>query len=818
MNKKSIISGVVSAAMIMGLTACTSSTPPAIDPVPGPGTYSGEGGIIPTDDVCVVDPGKMNATYQNPVIDMGHDRIWSDYGVGDPFVMRYNGIYYLYNSTKDGKTGIQCWTSEDLVNWTYGGFCAKEFMTLTAYAPEVTYYNGKFYMCTSPAGQGHYILESDSPTGPFVAVTDNFGLSIDGNIFIDDNGDWYFTSASNGGIMAYRMLSPTQVDASSGFQTGLVVQAGEGQPAWTEGSMLIKYGDTYYMTYCGNHVWSLGYRIDYGAGDSPLTMKKADNTPLLINTNKKEVSGIGHSSTVLGPNLDSMYIVYHSSSRAPEREMNIAPLMLNGTYMQALGPTITKQQSPEMPDVYSRFDTEESLNGWISQDALISDGSLLISEGGSVLSSEKFEGNYTAEFNFLTITGKAGALFGYTDENNYGAAYICTETDTLEIRFTVNGEEVVYSVPLDASFGEKYRYDVLQQLTLRKAGDTYTFLVNNRTVGEYTSSLGGGAIGIASEKGEMRMGYVGAEGNAWLSSMKDYFKPIDGELQAITCMEEDLALVEHNGTNYVQIKKGETYNYKVNVKESSSYDLAIRYRASADTRFELYCGGTLLMSGTLAASDENDTTAVFRDIELPAGEGALTFRFTDGAADVFNYTFSDHVDTESQTLDLNSPIYSEGEYSIDADTGAFSAPVYGKYLWGDYDLGDYTAHFTLASENNLLTYLFVRASQPAIGGAGNDVNAGANFYIGYNVKVSQRNGVVTVSLYECRYSPSKIEEKEISVTDETEALDFKIEAHGATIRVWFGEECLIEYTDDTPILNGTVGIRGTKVSGIKIER
>ncbi|MBO5649008.1 MAG: family 43 glycosylhydrolase, partial [Clostridia bacterium] len=146
----------------------------------------------------------MSATYINPV---------NTSEMGDPFVMRYNGMYYLYNTT----AGTDCWTSEDLINWTYAGKCTSDAFTMIPYAPEVTYYNGKFYMCTSPDGLGHYILESDSPTGPFVTVTDNFGLSIDGNIFIDDNGDWYFTSADVGYLNVYKMLSPTTIDYNSYF-------------------------------------------------------------------------------------------------------------------------------------------------------------------------------------------------------------------------------------------------------------------------------------------------------------------------------------------------------------------------------------------------------------------------------------------------------------------------------------------------------------------------------------------------------------------------------------------------------------------------
>ena len=64
------------------------------------------------------------------------------YGIGDPFVMRYNGKYYLYPSTSDPCSGIKVFESDDLVHWTYKGFAVPESEETShgAYAPEVVYY------------------------------------------------------------------------------------------------------------------------------------------------------------------------------------------------------------------------------------------------------------------------------------------------------------------------------------------------------------------------------------------------------------------------------------------------------------------------------------------------------------------------------------------------------------------------------------------------------------------------------------------------------------------------------------------------------
>ena len=113
----------------------------------------------------------------------------------DPFVYRFNGKYYLYMTT--GGEKVRCYVSNDLLHWEassngpspgicYEGTTGNKIGNIP-YAPEVIYYDGYFYMVTSPHGDGHYILKSESPEGPFQDITGNFGKSIDGSFFIDED-------------------------------------------------------------------------------------------------------------------------------------------------------------------------------------------------------------------------------------------------------------------------------------------------------------------------------------------------------------------------------------------------------------------------------------------------------------------------------------------------------------------------------------------------------------------------------------------------------------------------------------------------------
>ena len=153
-------------------------------------------------------------------------------------------------------------------------------------------------MYTSPAGRGHYVLTADKPEGPFVKATDNFGLSIDGSVLIDDDEQMYFTYASDNGIIMARMNDMLSVNTS---KLPLLLNTSIG--GWTEGPYILKRDGIYYLTFTGNHVASDGYRIAYATantleGGYDYNFTRAVNNPLALGT-ETELKGIGHSSTVL---------------------------------------------------------------------------------------------------------------------------------------------------------------------------------------------------------------------------------------------------------------------------------------------------------------------------------------------------------------------------------------------------------------------------------------------------------------------------------------------------------------------------------------
>ena len=99
-----------------------------------------------------------------------------DINIRDPFILPYEGKYYLYGSRgsevwEDNATGLDVYVSEDLENWSE----PIEIFTRTAdfwadrhyWAPEVYAYNGAFYMFASFKSadrcRGTMVLKADKP-------------------------------------------------------------------------------------------------------------------------------------------------------------------------------------------------------------------------------------------------------------------------------------------------------------------------------------------------------------------------------------------------------------------------------------------------------------------------------------------------------------------------------------------------------------------------------------------------------------------------------------------------------------------------------
>ena len=124
----------------------------------------------------------------------------SEINIRDPFILTYNEKYYMYGSRVGVQTGFDVYESHDLVNWSNPKSVfeiTEDFWATTdAWAPEVHYYNNKFYMFASFKAEntcrGTQILVCDAPDGTFAPITEkpitpHDRECLDGTFYVDKN-------------------------------------------------------------------------------------------------------------------------------------------------------------------------------------------------------------------------------------------------------------------------------------------------------------------------------------------------------------------------------------------------------------------------------------------------------------------------------------------------------------------------------------------------------------------------------------------------------------------------------------------------------
>lgn len=373
-------------------------------------------------------PPEESETYQNFFKD---DRIanqWEDYGIGDPFIYRFDGIYYLLCSTKAQHRGVRGWKSTDLINWepVDNGVCKKGYVvsdsvdeTFDAWASEVYYLDGIFYLVESRNGKGHYVLTSTSPEGPFEPITETtIDNNIDGSLYMDINGKMVLFSAS-GTLEATYMADDMK---SAGDKTALRECNMAG---WTEGPEIFTRNGIRYYFYTGNGVTQRAYRMNYSYGSAEKSIfedniKQGQN--VLLNTDD-DWHGLGHGCVIMGPDLDSYYLGFHniySEGNIEARRFNIGRLLFNGTDVMMQHTGLYNNIVPNLPD-FAEYDSAN-----------------LTKSGSFVLSNDAHGDSFTVEFNF---TGTGKLVFSYQDDSNYG--YVTFDGSTIEIHAVENGVDTV---------------------------------------------------------------------------------------------------------------------------------------------------------------------------------------------------------------------------------------------------------------------------------------------------------------------------------------------------------------------------------------
>lgn len=260
---------------------------------------------------------------------------------GDPFIFFHEGLYYVYCTTendlpaftkehpfyetyKNGLDGIEVHVSEDLVHWENRGLCLKKGNNVVGthgfWAPEVSYYNGKFYMVYS-ADEHVVIAVAEHPDGPFEKTTDGYLMekaAIDGHLFFDDDGSvyLYYADLHHGNHICVAKLSPDLMSVEIDDGTVLI----EATEAWermdckiAEGPFVIKHQGVYYLTYSANHTRSEDYAVGYATSSSPFgPFVKSKHNPILHRFG--DIVGTGHHSLMPTEDKNRYLCIYHCHS------------------------------------------------------------------------------------------------------------------------------------------------------------------------------------------------------------------------------------------------------------------------------------------------------------------------------------------------------------------------------------------------------------------------------------------------------------------------------------------------------------------------
>ena len=753
-------------------------------------------------------------------------------GIGDPFVMRYDGVYYLYPSTSAREPYVRCWSSKDLVNWNYEGYVASHKLLDNAYAPEVTYFNGKFYMYSAtPDGATHRCLVSTSPTGPFkFADEEGQGRKIDGHVFIDNDGKWYFYSASGEGIKVYPMQRPEWIGNDS---IGDLAQI---TGAWTEGPMVVYHDGYYYLTATGNHLRNKSYRIVYGhSTTAPYVYNVPDENIVLINTVGEYVT-TGHSSSVKAPDLDGYYIAYHTIiPNQSGRRMCIERIIFDGTSMSVLGPTEGNQVYSSMPDIYSHFDSSDDLAIFEKAAGTVENGKITLKNGDKVISKETLAGNkYTIEITTSGIdkNAKAGVIFGYKDEKNYGSAVFDTKSEKLIITFVVDGKKTTHEEKLVRSFDIPYDFDAVQAIQVEKSGKTFTFYVNDREIAKYESTLDGMKVGLTAEGGKAKFSFLGASDEVGGSSNCDFYKAVSakaGTIPAHLCLEDDNIdkQKDKDDTTYVKASFNDSFNYRIYASESGNHTLSVKYRAESKATLEVYVDGKLASTLALEPS-EKYTSAAVSLLSMEEGKHVITLYMKEGNADLKSLTMLKVADYGSMSLDFKSDtktnrIHTDG-LGWKVSGGALVGSSLGKRVYGDVKWGDYTYEGEITFEGKSISSGILFRTTDAADSAldlsdepstAETTKRGENWMQGYYLYFTARELV----LKKCNYNIKNLTTATYKFKTDSE-YKFKVVCEGANIKVYINDELLIDYTDADPFLNGAVGMRITgataKYDNIKV--
>ena len=748
--------------------------------------------------ITVTDKIEDDETYKNNMV---LEDEWTDYGIGDPYIMKYNGMYYLYVSTKGGEQGIKVWTSENAYDWKYHGMVARnQDAAYVAYSPKVYYWNGLFYLYTTSYGQGLRILTSESPTGPFAEVTDGPSHDcIDATIFIDDDGQWYMGHGHYiSGIELHKMSSPLDVE-EKGYWPGLVA-AGTNGNCWTETGQVFKRGDTYFAFFSGNHVGNNAYRTLWASGTEVLSDYTIGERPLLTGTHG-ELKGTGCGLVFPGADLVSDYVVYHNllSPYGPVRQLNIERLSYNGVEVNAFGPTAYIQARGRMPTYYDFLRTVENFTNV----SAAKNGFGSVASGKKAEYNVKVQADYVAEMNYNANGGTATLSF------SSGKGKIVIKPNGI-IKLTIAKKEYTadYSAYVaDASHRVKIDF---------RDGRLQVYIDEMRKFNVEAKAVGG-KLAYCFEKD----GWIGftaiTEMDAY-DSVGSWYRPYAGKFFGIDYATDysSKKLVVTDGLNNgsaLTLDMNDYARYMINCGENTLFNVSVTYRASDNGVLAVVNDDGFVTDGfKFTSTDGKYVEGIMYNIPLGEYYDILTLSVLKGSADIYafrlypveevggEYTISTIGNDGFTMMDGKWAAENEKIHSVMDPSVECGNLLYGNWNWAEYEI---EVKITLNKKSYGKAGILVRMTNSAEITRSKHEIYGNNDQ-GYVIYITD-NGSIAIDKH--NYNSETVAERRKKLVDPFAQVTLKVRASGNTLIVYANGEQVLSYTDNTaPYLTGKVGL------------
>lgn len=472
--------------------------------------------------------------YLNPIEIRDRSGAVIPFHLADPYVVRYAGCYYCYNTAHDGVTLL---VSPDLFHFTYVGYAMQCKGEQEFWAPCVVYCNGTFYMYYSsrPSEEADVHMQrlkvatSSTPLGPFVykaTLRDSF--SIDADVQVSVGGAWtifYATNDFRGNDPRYsgtcivedKLVTPfvlsgkarEVVAPSNRRELFCANRFGDGRDWYTiEAPCSYEHLGKPFLLYSGNAYTSENYFVDFAQKKDQTWKKRRGAEKPLLSANDT-IMGTGHNSIIKAPNLSDDWLIYHGMRKLPTpempetRELCCSRLIPATSHLRLLEEPSAFLYRPWQPEIccFTELSDENDPSVWESLDGTwnMEPNRLTQSDAdaNAYLLLKKWVKGFICEVSIQsqpTFRGNvAGITVAYIDSRNHTNVLLNTGRKELQILHVQAG-----ICHLETCVLPEIDFSALHTLRVERTGQWICAAVDGQTVAQTTVSWERAQVGLVT--------------------------------------------------------------------------------------------------------------------------------------------------------------------------------------------------------------------------------------------------------------------------------------------------------------------------------